>query len=147
MVGIHELLTGKRAAIPAAVRPFDNYEISGCKEYLHEGSTFCETVEDDAEADFWTLYGHREGEGVMAIGDFATRDAAEMMYMKIVAEPFSGSYGANPVLILRNAAPALAACLKDVLSRFSACIADGNGEIDGDREAIEKAHALLLLDR
>lgn len=34
--------------------------------------------------------------------------------------------------------------LKDVLSRFRSCIAGGNGEIEGDREAIAQAEALLV---
>jgi len=39
----------------------------------------------------------------------------------------------------------LSASLKDVLSRFRSCIAQGNGEIDGDREAIVRAETLLQM--
>jgi hypothetical protein len=38
---------------------------------------------------------------------------------------------------------ALAGCLGDVLSRFRSCIAGGNGEIEGDKEAIERADSIL----
>jgi hypothetical protein len=37
----------------------------------------------------------------------------------------------------------LLSSLRDMLSRFRSCIAGGNGEIEGDKEAIEKALMLL----
>ena len=43
----------------------------------------------------------------------------------------------------QDAAPELLESLRDVLSRFRSCIAGGNGEIEGDREAIERANALI----
>src|SRR5438094_9710227 len=52
-------------------KPFDNYEISGSKVFDEDNgrNKYFEPVED-SEADCWTLYGHIEGEGVTAIGDF-----------------------------------------------------------------------------
>lgn len=41
------------------------------------------------------------------------------------------------------ASPELLDSLKDMLSRFRSCIAQGNGEIEGDREAIAKAEAII----
>ena len=43
----------------------------------------------------------------------------------------------------QDAAPELLESLRDVLSRFRSCIAGGNGEIEGDREAIERANAVI----
>jgi hypothetical protein len=37
----------------------------------------------------------------------------------------------------------LTASLKQVTELFHSCIADGNGELDGDKEAIEHARALV----
>src|ERR1700693_2033947 len=90
------------------IEPFDNYEISGCKAYDEDNGRdkYFEPV-DDSEADIWTLYGHTEGEGVSAIGDFTTREAAEWAYVKIVGEPFKGNYEANPILRVRNSGPEL----------------------------------------
>jgi hypothetical protein len=34
-------------------------------------------------------------------------------------------------------------CLKDVLSRFRSCIAQSNGEIEGDKDAIARAEAII----
>jgi hypothetical protein len=45
---------------------FDGYEISGVAEYGSEADRFCEQVED-TEAQFWSLYGHVSGEGVICI--------------------------------------------------------------------------------
>jgi hypothetical protein len=37
---------------------------------------------------------------------------------------------------------ALKSSLRDILSRFKSCIAQGNGEIEGDKEAIAEAEKL-----
>jgi hypothetical protein len=37
----------------------------------------------------------------------------------------------------------LVECLKDVLSRFHSCIADGNGKIEGDQAAMARAGKIL----
>ena len=74
---------------------YDNYEIHGCIERPsgpgHE--SYAEQCPDD-EAQYWTLYGHIPGEGVQAIGDFATRWQAEEVYYRITGQPF-GSHEAN----------------------------------------------------
>lgn len=100
---------------PRTMRVFDNYEISGCKESRDaSGGSFTEPVEDD-EAEFWTLYGHAEGEGVMAIGDFKTRKVAENVYFRIVGKRFTASYEVDAALRLRHAADQMLAALKFAL--------------------------------
>lgn len=47
------------------------------------------------------------------------------------------------LVLLADAAPELLASLRDVLARFRSCIADGNGEIEGDQEAIARAFAAI----
>lgn len=59
----------------------------------------------------------------------------------ILLDSTSGYVEANARLIA--AAPELAASLRDILGRFQSCIAQGNGEIDGDAEAVERARAVL----
>lgn len=58
--------------------PFDAYEIHGCKEY----DNAVEQVED-AEAQFWSLYGHIPGQGLECIGDFKNRQHAEEILRRI----------------------------------------------------------------
>jgi hypothetical protein len=100
---------------PRTMRVFDNYEISGCKEFRDaSGTPYIEPVEDD-EAEFWTLYGHTEGEGVMAIGDFKTRSIAENVYFRIVGKRFTASYEADAALRVRHAADQVLAALKFAL--------------------------------
>ena len=45
--------------IPVA---FDDYEVSGVREYGNGTDRFCERVTDD-DAQFWSLYGHIPGQG------------------------------------------------------------------------------------
>lgn len=87
------------------MKVYDNYEISGCAE----SSEYPYEVEQvaDSDARFWTLYGHISGEGLEAIGDFATREAAEHVYTRITGQPFTGSYEADARLRLMHAAPRL----------------------------------------
>jgi hypothetical protein len=72
------------------MKPFDAYEIHGCQQIDASGNpdpngTYIETCHDE-EAMFWTLYGHIPGEGVQAIGDFTSREAAEEVYCRIAGE-------------------------------------------------------------
>lgn len=67
--------------------PFDAYEIHGVREFGRGKSRHCEQVPDD-EAQFWSLYGHIPGEGVEAIGDFATREQAEEVYARITGQHY-----------------------------------------------------------
>jgi hypothetical protein len=57
--------------------------------------------------------------------------------------PFHAPQAVNVVTLDTTTVPALRASLADILARFESCIADGNGEIPGDRESIEQARALL----
>lgn len=98
---------------------YDDYEISGCHRLDDAGlpnpnGLSIETC-DDADAQFWTLYGHIDGQGVEAIGDFNSREAAEKVFCRITGESFTGSYEVNPRLRLMHAAPALLASLKAIL--------------------------------
>jgi hypothetical protein len=92
---------------------FDNYEIHGCRridvDYSGVPDPSGSSVEtcEDSEAQFWTLYGHINGQGVEAIGDFSSRKAAEEVYYRITGQPFSNSYEADDKLRLMHAAPKL----------------------------------------
>jgi hypothetical protein len=96
---------------------YDDYEISGCRRYNEDEKDDRQYVEpcDDAEARFWTLYGHIDGRGVEAIGDFHSRRAAEEVFYRITGQPFTGSYQAGARLCLMHAAPKLLAALEGVL--------------------------------
>ena len=61
------------------ITPFDAYEIHACKDY----GGYIEPVEDESEADFWSLYGHIPGRGLECIGDFNTRQQAEEILKRI----------------------------------------------------------------
>lgn len=70
--------------------PFDSYEIQPCRlvqDTDEPHSSFVETCEP-FEADFWTLYGHIPGEGVMAVGDFDAREHAEEVYARITGRSY-----------------------------------------------------------
>lgn len=92
---------------------YDNYEISPCKQYEEPdspGKFFFEVCEPE-EADVWTLYGHINGEGVEAIGDFPTREAAVQVYSRITGLQFAGSYEANAHLrVMHSGEKLLQAC-------------------------------------
>jgi hypothetical protein len=75
--------------------PFDNYEIHGMKRLPCQGQeeepvgriiNDCEQV-SDAEAQFWSLFGHIPGQGLDCIGDFATREHAEEILARITGRP------------------------------------------------------------
>ncbi len=72
------------------ILPFDNYEIHGCRNV---GGDACETC-DDADAEFWTLYGHLPEGGLEAIGDLKSRKHAEEVFERITGQPF-GSHEEN----------------------------------------------------
>ncbi len=91
------------------MKVYDNYEISPCRRYEEPdspGKFYFETCEPQ-EADVWTLYGHTTGEGVQAIGDFCSREAAEQVYYRITGQAFPSSFEANPRLRVMHAGPKL----------------------------------------
>jgi hypothetical protein len=67
---------------------FDDYEIHGVKEFGKGARKVCEQVDDDDEAQFWSLYGHIPGQGLDCIGDFKTRKHAEEVYARITGRPY-----------------------------------------------------------
>jgi hypothetical protein len=96
------------------MKAYDNYEISPCRRYEEPDSPgkFTFEVCPPNEADVWTLYGHIEGEGVEAIGDFLTREAAEEVFFRITGLEFTGSYRAEAHLRIMHAGPKLLDALK-----------------------------------
>lgn len=96
---------------------YDNYEISGCWR-IGDGPDASVEPCDDADAQFWTLYGHIDGQGVEAIGDFKSREAAEAVYYCITGQPFTGSYQADDRLRLMHAASRLRDALQGMLEVF-----------------------------
>jgi hypothetical protein len=75
------------AALP---KRFDAYEIAPCRRFREEGEGYRFYYEPCApeEADVWTLYGHIPGQGVEAIGDFASCELAEEVYARITGERY-----------------------------------------------------------
>jgi hypothetical protein len=91
------------------MKVYDNYEISPCtrtEESDKPGHFYFEVCEPH-EADVWTLYGHIDGEGVEAIGDFATREHAEEVFRRITGIHFNGSREVPARLRVMHAAPEL----------------------------------------
>ena len=91
------------------MKVFDNYEISPCARFEEPdvpGKFYYEVCEPE-EADVWTLYGHINGEGVQAIGDFSKREYAEEVFERITGIPFTGSYKAEAHLRIMHAGPKL----------------------------------------
>ena len=91
------------------MKVYDNYEISPCtrtEESDKPGHFYFEVCEPH-EADVWTLYGHMDGEGVEAIGDFATREHAEEVFRRITGIHFTGSREVPARLRVMHAAPEL----------------------------------------
>jgi hypothetical protein len=102
---------------------FDNYEISPCRRFEEPDSPgkFYFEVCEPHEADVWTLYGHVNGEGVQAIGDFDTREHAEEVFFRITGLKFTGSYTADAHLrLMHNAAKLLDAliALRDQVTSY-----------------------------
>jgi hypothetical protein len=54
---------------------FVSLEVKGVKEMFEE----CQVVEDDADADFFSIYGRDENNLAHCIGDFSTRQGAEVI--------------------------------------------------------------------
>ena len=98
------------------MKVYDNYEISPCRRYEEPDSpgTFYFEVCEPNEADVWTLYGHVTGEGVQAIGDFATREAAEEVFFHITGLKFTGSYNADAHLWVMHTGQKLLMALKEL---------------------------------
>jgi hypothetical protein len=99
------------------MKPFDNYEISPCRRYQqinHPGQFFTEQC-PDADAEFWTLYGHIPGKGVEAIGDFISREAAEQTFERITGIPFAGTREVMERVRVMHAGPRLLEALLDAL--------------------------------
>jgi hypothetical protein len=98
------------------MKAFDNYEISPCRRYEEPdspGKFYFEVCEPD-EADVWTLYGHVNGQGVQAIGDFPNRENAEEVFFGITGLKFTGSYKADAHLRIMHAGQRLLTALKEL---------------------------------
>jgi hypothetical protein len=123
------------------MKVYDNYEISPCRRYEEPdspGKYYFEVCEPK-EADVWTLYGHIDGEGVQAIGDFANRKAAEEVFFRITGLKFTGSYGANARLRVMHAGPKLLEVLEEIID-------EDEGAVIGDgfrHPTIRKARAAI----
>src|SRR5438128_3244434 len=104
------------------MKAFDNYEISPCKRYEepHRPGSFYFEVCEPKEADAWTLYGHVNGEGVQAIGDFTNRDHAEETFFRITGVKFTGSYKADAHLRVMHAGPKLLEALEELIEQLEA---------------------------
>lgn len=93
---------------------FDNYEISPCRRFEEPdspGKFYFEVCEPE-EADVWTLYGHIDGEGVQAIGDFDSREHAEEVFFRITGIQFTGSYTFEDHLRIMHKGPRLLETLR-----------------------------------
>ncbi|OWK45574.1 hypothetical protein [Fimbriiglobus ruber] len=104
------------------MKVYDNYEISPCtrtEEPESPGTYYFEVCEPE-EADVWTLYGHIDGEGVEAIGDFATREHAEYTFQRIVGIPFTGSREVIARLRAMHAASKMLAALRKTVAFIDA---------------------------
>ena len=117
---------------------YDNYEISACWQIGDGSDSYIETC-DDADAQFWTLYGHIDGEGVEAIGDFSSREAAERVFFRITGQPFVASYEADARLRLMHAAPRLLAAL----NRCAMLLADYDEQEGEEGDAYREAIAVI----
>jgi hypothetical protein len=126
------------------MKVFDNYEISPCKRYEEPDSPgkFYFEVCAAAEADVWTLYGHINGEGVQAIGDFSTREHAKEVYSCITGQAFPDSYLSADWLRVIHTGPKLLEALKELVVHLDEdCPA--SSRCRHLTEAIESAHAIV----
>jgi hypothetical protein len=102
------------------MKVYDNYEISPCRRYEEPdapGRFYFEVCEPH-EADVWTLYGHINGEGVEAIGDFSIREHAEETFRRITGIPFAGVREVAARLRVMHAGPRLLDACKMVVERW-----------------------------
>jgi len=132
------------------MKPFDDYEISGCR-YDHHHDIVRVDDDDEDGPQFWTLYGLRDG---MAeeIADLPTREAAERLYSSITGKQFPlsrrfGTRASDGALPQEQDAPAslklrhdrLLAALQSMIWRFEG-IEDETGEPD---ETLEEARVVV----
>lgn len=99
------------------MKPFDNYEIHGCRTYAIEGENGVEAFAEqcpDSEAEYWTLFGHIPGQGLETIRDFPSREAAEEMFQRITGIPFGETEVRQARLCLMHAGATMLAALQDV---------------------------------
>ena len=125
------------------MKVYDNYEISPCtrtEEPDKPGHFYFEVCEPH-EADVWTLYGHMDGEGVEAIGDFATREHAEEVFRRITGIHFTGSREVPARLRVMHAAPELLAFVAQI-----ACMTQDGEEVDGREFVMENDDAVDTLN-
>ena len=103
------------------MKVYDNYEISPCRRYEEPGSPgkFYFEVCEPHEADVWTLYGHITGEGVDAIGDFATCEHAEETFSRITGIPFGSARDVAARLRVMHAGPKLLQAVEAAWRRAS----------------------------
>jgi hypothetical protein len=121
---------------------YDNYEISPCRRYEAPDcpGKFCFEVCEPHEADVWTLYGHIDGEGVEAIGDFSKREHALETYSRITGLPFTGSYQADARLRVMHAGPKLLEAATLALRQLREFYLDHDSQAILDlKDAIEQA--------
>ena len=114
------------------MKVYDNYEISPCRRLDDAGlpdpnGLIYEVCEPD-EADVWTLYGHIPGEGVEAIGDFATREDAEEAFQRITGIPFGGHDEVEARVRLMHSGPRLLGAAKEA-RRFVGRYQNGNDNL------------------
>lgn len=104
------------------MKVFDNYEISPCTrtEEPDKPGHFYYEVCEPGEADVWTLYGHINGEGAQAIGDFDTREHAEEVYSRITGQAFPASYQSGDLLRVMHAGPKLLEALEAIRNAVKA---------------------------
>lgn len=108
------------------MKAFDNYEISPCRRHEETDSPgkFYFEVCEPGEADVWTLYGHIAGEGVMAIGDFDTRERAEEAFCRITGMQFAGSREVAAHLRVIHAGPKLQDASSAVIAMLDAALVE-----------------------
>ena len=123
---------------------FDNYEISPCRRYEEPDSPgkFYFEVCEPHEADVWTLYGHVNGEGVQAIGDFTNRESAEEIFCRITGLKFIGSYTADAHLRIMHMGHELLTALKELAQHANEdCPRENRTRHFTD--ALDQAHAAI----
>ncbi|WP_206352401.1 hypothetical protein [Tautonia rosea] len=122
------------------MKPFDNYEISGCQRLDDAGTpdpngSITVTCDDD-EAEFWTLYGHVQGVRVEALGDYSSREAAEEVYQCITGQPFPNLYESDPHIRRMHLAAEAFALLERAASELEIWQMSCGPEGDPDTQAI-----------
>ena len=130
------------------MKGYDNYEISPCtrtEEPDKPGHFYFEVCEPH-EADVWTLYGHMDGEGVEAIGDFATREHAEEVFRRITGIHFNGSREVPARLRVMHAAPELLEAIPPLIGLVHRLLprhAQSDSTLDNLAEVIRARAALF----